>query len=73
VKCGHGSTVGEMDEAALFYLRSRGLSVDDAQLALTLAFANEVVDAIRTPTVADHIRRRIVARLPGGADMKEIL
>ena len=46
VKCAHGATVGQLDEAALFYLRARGIGALDARAILTHAFAREVVDRI---------------------------
>jgi Fe-S cluster assembly protein SufD len=47
VKCSHGSTIGQLDRDALFYLRSRGLSLDDAQSRLSYAFASEVVGRVK--------------------------
>jgi Fe-S cluster assembly protein SufD len=47
VKCSHGSTIGQLDRDALFYLRSRGLDSRDAQNLLTYAFASDVVGRIR--------------------------
>jgi Fe-S cluster assembly protein SufD len=49
VKCSHGSTIGQLDRDALFYLRSRGLSLDDAQSLLSYGFASDVVGRIRIP------------------------
>jgi Fe-S cluster assembly protein SufD len=46
VKCSHGATVGQLDEEALFYMRSRGIGADDARILLVHAFANEIVDAL---------------------------
>lgn len=47
VKCSHGSTIGQLDKDALFYLRSRGLDLDDARSLLSYAFASELVGRIR--------------------------
>src|SRR5262249_12558754 len=47
VKCKHGSTTGQLDETALFYLRSRGLSEAAARSLLVAAFASDVVSAVR--------------------------
>ncbi|MDG2289129.1 MAG: SufD family Fe-S cluster assembly protein, partial [Woeseiaceae bacterium] len=52
VKCSHGTTVGQLDEAALFYLRARGLDMQQATEALTRAFAADLVS--RTPVSATH-------------------
>jgi len=46
VKCGHGATVGRLDDDALFYLRARGIGADEARAMLVRAFAGEVVDRI---------------------------
>ena len=47
VKCAHGSTVGQLNDAALFYMRQRGISLDEAKLLLQNAFINEVIDHMR--------------------------
>lgn len=49
VKCSHGSTIGQLDRDALFYLRSRGLSLGDARSLLSYAFASDVVGRIKVP------------------------
>jgi len=46
VKCSHGTTVGQLDKSALFYLRSRGLCEKEALKVLTFAFANEIVESV---------------------------
>lgn len=46
VKCAHGASFGQLDEAAAFYLRSRGIGADQAQQLLTLAFAQSVLDQL---------------------------
>lgn len=66
VKCAHGSTVGELDEDAMFYLRSRGIGQDDAQALLTFAFANEVLADMIEPALSAQARQRLLAVLPGG-------
>jgi Fe-S cluster assembly protein SufD len=74
VKCTHGSTVGELDEEALFYLRTRGISADGAKGMLTLAFAGEIVDMFRVSGVRDHVRRVLMRRLGvEDADIGDIL
>jgi Fe-S cluster assembly protein SufD len=47
VKCSHGSTIGQLDRDALFYLRSRGLDLDNAQSLLSYAFASDVVNRVK--------------------------
>jgi Fe-S cluster assembly protein SufD len=46
VKCGHGITIGQLDEKALFYLQSRGIDLEAAKKLLTFAFANEMIDYV---------------------------
>jgi len=57
VKCNHGSTIGQLDEEALFYLRSRGIGEQDARGLLVLAFASEIVDRMKVEPVREQIRR----------------
>ncbi len=59
VKCGHGSTVGELDADALFYLRSRGLGEREARRLLIFAFANETLDSMTAPELRDHVEARL--------------
>jgi Fe-S cluster assembly protein SufD len=56
VKCSHGATVGQLDEDALFYLRSRGIGKKEARFLLMYAFANDVISNIGTK----HLRERII-------------
>lgn len=55
VKCSHGSTTGQMDEEAIFYLRSRAIGKDEAQKMLVTAFAGEVLDEITEPSVKQYL------------------
>lgn len=71
VKCAHGSTVGELDEDAMFYLRSRGVGPADAQAMLTFAFASEMLEPIRLTAVREHIRQLLFRRLPGDDTVRE--
>lgn len=67
VQCGHGATTGQLDPAAMFYLRSRGLSESEARSALTRAFAGAVLSRIDSLPVAqlvhDELDRRLVRLL----------
>ena len=56
LEASHGSTTGELDEAALFYLRSRGIGLESARKILILSFANEMIDAVEEKAAADAIR-----------------
>ena len=59
VKCSHGATMGELDDTALFYLRSRGIDEATARDILVSAFLNEAVEEMRDPALADAFRARI--------------
>lgn len=63
VKCSHGTTVGQLDEAALFYLRSRGLDEQDAKRALTRAFGASIVSHSPIPMVAERLTDMVERRL----------
>ncbi len=65
VKCRHGSTTGQLDATALFYLRSRGIGEAEAKALLTWAFAADVVEKIRVPAVRRRVERELGLRLPG--------
>lgn len=66
VRCTHGSTTGHLDDEAVFYLRSRGISEDAAKSLLTYAFAGEVVDEIRLEAVRKDLEEFLFTRLPKG-------
>lgn len=66
VQCAHGSTVGALDEDALFYIRSRGLDDDAARALLVDAFLGEVLDDMPHPAVRNVFRQRIAHWLGGG-------
>ena len=63
VKCSHGSTVGYLDEKALFYLRSRGIGEDQARAMLVYAFANECIERIKLAPLRERLEHGLVARL----------
>ncbi len=56
VKCAHGATVGQLDEEAVFYLRTRGLDLLEARKLLVKAFAGEVADRVEHPTLHAHAK-----------------
>lgn len=60
VKCTHGATVGHLDDQALFYLRSRGISSDDARGLLTYAFANDILRHVHVPLLRQWLERSIL-------------
>lgn len=65
VKCAHGSTVGQLNDAALFYMRQRGISLKEARLLLENAFVNEVISQIRLAPLADRLRYLVEKRFRG--------
>jgi Fe-S cluster assembly protein SufD len=71
VKCRHGATSGQLDEAALFYLRSRGLSEPAARGLLTVAFAAELLQRIPAPALRERFAASLRRRLPGAAEFRE--
>ncbi|HEX4964183.1 MAG TPA: Fe-S cluster assembly protein SufD [Thermoanaerobaculia bacterium] len=66
VKCTHGSTVGQLDEDAVFYLRSRGIGQEAARSLLTWAFASDIVERIQVEPVRKDLEEFLFARLPKG-------
>jgi Fe-S cluster assembly protein SufD len=65
VKCSHGSTMGRLDEDALFYLRSRGIEYREARLLLMFAFAHEVIQGIKIGALQERIDHLVEKRLRG--------
>jgi Fe-S cluster assembly protein SufD len=70
VRCTHGSTVGQLDEEAVFYLRARGIGHDDAIRLLTLAFAGEILGRVPVAELREHLDKVVAARLASIADPK---
>jgi Fe-S cluster assembly protein SufD len=64
VKCNHGSTIGQLNEESLFYLRSRGISDAEARSLLVYAFASEIVDRMKVEAVREQVRRVMFQALP---------
>lgn len=65
VKCSHGLTTGQLDETALFYMRSRGIPEAEARMLLKFAFANDVIEGIRLEPLKDRLRMLIEKRFRG--------
>ncbi|NAY91553.1 Fe-S cluster assembly protein SufD [Muricauda sp. JGD-17] len=63
VKCSHGCTIGQLDEEALFYLRSRGIPKKEATALLMYAFANNVLQSVRIPELKSRINKIIANKL----------
>jgi len=64
VKCNHGSTIGQLDEEALFYLRARGIGEEDARNLLVYAFAGESVEPMKIDVVRENAGRALFSRMP---------
>jgi Fe-S cluster assembly protein SufD len=63
VKCSHGSTTGQMDEEAVFYLQARGISRDSAMRLLMTAFANDVLDNLKSDALKEKVEKIIEEKL----------
>jgi Fe-S cluster assembly protein SufD len=65
VKCAHGSTVGQLNDAALFYMRQRGIPLEEARLLLQNAFINEVIDKMKLEPLRDRLHYLVEKRFRG--------
>ncbi len=63
VKCSHGCTVGQFDDEALFYLRSRGIGLKEAQALLMYAFSNTVLESVKIPELKMRINKLIANKI----------
>jgi len=57
VRCTHGATIGQLDDEAMFYLQSRGIGKHDARSLLTYAFAQDIIDRIKVPSLKESLER----------------
>ena len=73
VKCKHGSSTGQLDEGAVFYLRSRGLDTEAARAMLTYAFVREIVDRVRVAAMHAVLSIQLASRLPQADVVREVL
>jgi Fe-S cluster assembly protein SufD len=71
VKCTHGSTVGQLDDDAIFYLRSRGIGAEAARSILTYAFASDIVERIKLAPVRRDLEEFLFSRLPQGEVVRQ--
>jgi len=65
VKCSHGATIGQLDDNAMFYMRSRGIPENEARLLLMFAFTSDVIENIRIDALKDRIKMLVEKRLRG--------
>jgi Fe-S cluster assembly protein SufD len=71
VKCSHGSTVGQLNDAAMFYMQQRGIPQKEAKLLLQFAFVNEVIDSIKLQPLRDRLHYLVEKRFRGELDKCE--
>lgn len=65
VKCSHGSTVGQLNDAAMFYMQQRGIDEHEAKLLLEFAFIGEVIDQIKLEPLRDRLHQLVEMRFRG--------
>ncbi len=63
VKCSHGTTTGQLNEDALFYMQARGISKDSAKALLTVAFAQDVIDKFEIPAIKAYLEELITEKI----------
>ena len=63
VKCSHGCTIGQLDDDALFYMRTRGISKEDAKTILTFAFASEAIEKLSIDELSDITKQEMKKKL----------
>jgi len=73
ISASHGATIGAIDDASLFYLRSRGIGEELARDILTFAFVHELLDRIPHAPVARRLGEALLARMPNGESIRELL
>jgi Fe-S cluster assembly protein SufD len=72
VKCTHGATVGQIDDEAIFYLRSRGIPEASARALLLHAFAGDMLQRVKVEPIRRHLERLVAAWVPQGALVENI-
>ncbi len=65
VKCSHGSAIGQLDDTQIFYMRTRGIDLQQAKLLLKQAFMADVIEGVRLPMLKDRIRMLVERRFLG--------
>lgn len=66
VRCTHGATVGQVDQEAVFYLRSRGIGLEEARSLLTYAFTSDLIEAVPVEAIRERLSAALFERLQGG-------
>ncbi len=70
VRCTHGATIGQLDAEAIFYLRTRGIALEQARRLLTFAFANDVINRMKVEAVRLRLEKALFDRLSLGATFR---
>jgi Fe-S cluster assembly protein SufD len=70
VKCTHGAAIGQLDEDAIFYLRTRGLTFFEARDMLIHAFAGEILEHVKVPQLKDALESELYGQL--AKDLAEV-
>jgi Fe-S cluster assembly protein SufD len=75
VKCTHGATVGQLQDDAIFYLRSRGIGREQARSLLTFAFANDIISRVKVEAIRTSLEETLLAaqHLPQDESAKEVV
>ena len=73
VKCTHGATIGQLDEEAIFYLRSRGISKEAARSMLVHGFAKDMIGQVRLEPLRQQLSNLLFEWLPQGRLLKEAM
>jgi Fe-S cluster assembly protein SufD len=69
VKCSHGATTGQIDPEELFYLRSRGISLDEAKRLLLFAFLDGIITEYKNETVREYLEKKLHKKLDNGNNL----
>jgi Fe-S cluster assembly protein SufD len=72
VKCTHGATIGQVNEEAIFYLRSRGIAKEAARAILLFAFAEESLQRMKSEPIRRHLEDLVSRWLPQGALLEAV-
>ena len=71
VRCNHGSTIGQLNDAALFYMQQRGIDRQEAKTLLEMAFINEVIDKMEIEPLRNRLHHLVEKRFRGELDKCE--
>ncbi len=72
VKCTHGATIGQLDEDAIFYLRTRGVPQEMARALMLFGFAGENLERMKLPAVREYVEDLVAAKLPQGSTLQRL-